>query len=122
MGRSVKDRIQRGQVERRDVLRRLGELAFGSVNDCVKLVMEKNPEIEGLDLSLLSEMKRYGNGAVEIRLVDRLKVLEQLAKVAGKDAKGAEEFLRAIQGVEKHGMGDTVGKAAAGDDLVDAGK
>ena len=65
-------------VRRCDVTRRLLELAYGKVNDCVRLVMEEAPELAKLDLSLLSEVKRNEKGGVEIRLIDRLKVLEQL--------------------------------------------
>ena len=91
-------RIRGGTVGQRDVIRRLAELAFGRANDCVQLVMAENPDLEKLDLSLLSEVKRNEKGTVEIRLIDRLKALEQLAQAAGEDNSGAEEFLKALQG------------------------
>ena len=61
--------LQRGQgtICRADVLRRLAQLAFGRANDCVKLVLLDEPELDALDLSLLSEVKRNEKGTVEIK-------------------------------------------------------
>ena len=78
--------------------RRLAELAFGKPNDCVRLALEPRPELEKLDLSLLSEIKRSDKGAVEIKLIDRLEALEQLALVAGENTEELERFLKALQG------------------------
>ena len=47
-----------GEVKRQDVLRQLARFAFGRANDCVKLVLEDTPDVDALDLSLLSEVKR----------------------------------------------------------------
>jgi len=91
-------RIQAGEVSRQDVTRRLAELAFGRANDCVRLALEEAPDLQSLDLSLLSEVKRNEKGTVEIRLIDRLRALEQLAAVAKEENTGLETFLQAIQG------------------------
>ena len=96
--KALQGRIRSGAVRRQDVVRRLAELAFGNANDCVQLVMKDNPDLETLDLSLLREVKRSEKGTVEIRLIDRLKALEQLAAAAGQDSMEAEEFLKALQG------------------------
>ena len=88
---NLRQRIQRGDIRREDVIRRLAELAFGRVNDCVKLAVEEKPELNALDLALLSEVKRNEKGMVEIKLIDRLKVLEQLERIAGCPKNGAEE-------------------------------
>ena len=93
---SLKQRIQKGEVSRADVIRRLAELAFGKANDCVRLALEDDPQLERLDLSLLSEIKRNEKGTVEIKLIDRLKALEQLAAATDEDGAQAEEFLRAL--------------------------
>ena len=93
---AMKQRIRCGTVSRADVIRRLAELAFGKANDCVKLALEEEPKLSRLDLSLLSEVKRNEKGTVEIKLVDRLKVLEQLAAMVGQDSAQAEEFLRSL--------------------------
>ena len=98
--RSLQKRIRAGEIRRQDVTRRLAELAFGRANDCVKLVLEEAPCLEELDLSLLSEVKRNEKGTVEIRLIDRLRALEQLAQTAGDARTDMQEFLQALQGGE----------------------
>ena len=99
--RSLAERIRGGCVEKRDVNRRLAELAFGKANDCVKLALSEDVELDGLDLSLLAEVRKNDRGAVEIRLVDRLKVLQQLAEVVGPGEDGMEGLIQAIQGGER---------------------
>ena len=96
--KSLKERIREGQIRQRDVTRRLAELAFGKANDCVRLALEDDPRLDKLDLSLLSEVKRNDKGTVEIKLIDRLKALEQLAQVAGDDGGEMEQFLAALRG------------------------
>ena len=93
---SLKKRIKEGTVRRQDVVRRMAELAFGKANDCVRLALEDAPPLDKLDLSLLSEVKRNDKGTVEIKLIDRLKALEQLAAATDEDGAQAEEFLRAL--------------------------
>ena len=96
----LKKRIKMGKVSREDVVRRLAELAFGRANDCVKLVLDENTPLDKLDLSLLSEVKRNDKGTVEVRLVDRLRALEQLQALAGENGSDMESFLKALQGEE----------------------
>lgn len=95
--KTLKQRIRQGKISREDVTRRLAELAFGQPNDCVRLAMEEVPDLEGLDLSLLSEIKRSEKGMVEIKLIDRLKALEQLAQSAEEEKDGMEKLLQALQ-------------------------
>jgi hypothetical protein len=96
--KSLRTRIRAGEVRRQDVTRRLAELAFGKANDCVRLALEDAPSLDKLDLSLLSEVKRNDKGTVEIKLIDRLRALEQLAEVAEEDKTDMEAFLQALQG------------------------
>ena len=96
--KALRDRIRNGKVSRSDVTRRLAELAFGKANDCVRLALEDDPQLGRLDLSLLSEVKRNDKGTVEIKLIDRLRALEQLAQVAGEDTQDLDAFLQALQG------------------------
>jgi hypothetical protein len=98
--RELQSRIRTGKLTREDVARRLAELAFGQANDCVKLVLDENVRVEGLDLSLLTELKRNDKGTVEVRLVDRLRALEQLAALAQGQGTDLESFLQALQGGE----------------------
>ena len=92
------ERIRSGTVSRADVTRRLAELAFGKANDCVRLALEDAPKLGKLDLSLLSEVKRNDKGTVEIKLIDRLQALEQLAAVAGEESEDLEAFFQALGG------------------------
>lgn len=94
---ALRKRIREGSVLRQDVARRLAELAFGEANDCVKLVLEQETDLDSLDLSLLSEVKRNDKGTVEVKLIDRLQVLEQLAALAGKEETGLSALLDALQ-------------------------
>ena len=96
--KALRQRIRSGQVRQQDVTRRLAELAFGKANDCVRLALEDDPNLGKLDLSLLSEVKRNDKGTVEIKLIDRLRALEQLAAVAKEDNSDLESFLQALQG------------------------
>ena len=94
-------RIRTGEITRRDVTRRLAELAFGRANDCVKLALEEDPVLGRLDLTLLSEVKRNDKGTVEVRLIDWLRALEQLQLLATESGRDVEAFLRALQGEEE---------------------
>ena len=93
-------RVRMGHIQRRDIQRRLAELAFGRANDCVKLVLEESPEVDALDLSLLSEVKRSDRGAVEVKLIDRLRALEALSGVVGSEEGEMKAFLQALRGGE----------------------
>ena len=95
--KALRERIRNGHVSRADVTRRLAELAFGKANDCVRLALEDDPRLDKLDLSLLSEVKRNDKGTVEIKLIDRLRALEQLALVAEEEKSDLESFLQALQ-------------------------
>ena len=99
--KGFRQRMRSGEISRQDVRRMLAELACGKVNDCVRLALEEDPCLDNLDLRLLGGVKRNDNGTVEIKLIDRLKILEQLADVAEEDMAGVEVFLRSLQGGEK---------------------
>ena len=96
--KELRKRIQQGKLTQADVARRLAELAFGKANDCVQLVLGEQVDIQKLDLSLLTEIKRNDKGTLEVRLVDRLKALEQLALLAESGGSDLESFLQAMQG------------------------
>ncbi len=95
--------LQRAQCDvcRKDVLRRLAQLAFGRANDCVKLVLQDAPDLEALDLSLLSEVKRNEKGTVEIKLIDRVRALEQLLNAGTENTDCADAFFSAVEDVEE---------------------
>lgn len=91
--------LQRAQFDlrREDVLRRLAQLAFGRANDCVRLALGAEAELDGLDLSLLSEVKRNDKGTVEIRLIDRLAALELLLEACNAAPDCSEAFFAACE-------------------------
>lgn len=96
MTKELQERVKAGEVGMPDVVRRLAELAFGRVNDCVKLALEDKPNVGRLDLTLLSEVRRSEKGAVEVRLVDRLQALKQLSQAVGTEEGQVEAFLEAL--------------------------
>ena len=100
---TLQQRIRSGKIRREDVARRLAELAFGKVNDCVRLVLEDDPAVEKLDLGQLCEIKRNEKGTVEIKLVDRLRALEQLCQLAEQEGADVESFLQALSGGGENG-------------------
>ena len=93
-------RVRMGHLQKRDIQRRLAELAFGRANDCVRLVLEDDPEVDALDLSLLSEVKRNDKGTVEVKLIDRLRALEALGGMVGSEEGEMKAFLQALRGGE----------------------
>lgn len=86
-----------GQFTPEDTVRRMVELAFGRANDCVRLALSENPDIDSLDLSLLSEIRRNEKGTVEIKLIDRMRVLERLLTLDRGGESEASAFFRAMQ-------------------------
>lgn len=85
-----------------DVRNRIGRLAFGRANDAVKLVFldpDNRELIDKLDLSMVSEVKRGANGAVEVKLLNRIVLLELLASLTEPQAvrnNEAESFFTAM--------------------------
>lgn len=87
------------QLKREDILLRLAKLAFSSPGDCIKLAGGEldGGVIDSLDLDLISEFKRSG-GVVEVKLIDRLKVLEALNSMLGSmGGEGLRDFLKALE-------------------------
>ena len=81
----------------RPAVRRLAQIAFGRANDCVRLVLEDDPPIGELDLTLLSEVKRSEKGAIEVRLADRIRALEELLQAGAADDGAAAAFFAAVE-------------------------
>lgn len=88
---------------REEILRRMYRLATGRANDAVKLAFlgqEDLGKIGRLDLEILQEFKRSANGAVEVRLADRVGILEKLLQAApGQDSVTGLGFLQALEGI-----------------------
>ena len=99
---------------RADILRRLYELAFGRVNDAVKLAF-LDPEtgdwaVDTMDLSMVSDVKRLANGTVEVKLLDRVEairlLLGELSAGEKSDGSDLDSLITAI--------GDAARRDAAG--------
>lgn len=80
-------------------------LASSSPNDAVKLLFlgeEDTALLDSLDLSLLSEIKRSPNGAVELKFVNRLDVIRFLAELGQAEGTAAgESFYTALDKAAK---------------------
>ena len=66
----------------------------------MRLVLEAAPEVETLELSLLSEIKRNEKGTVEIKLIDRVEALEQLLAAVSDEGEMADAFFAAAGDVD----------------------
>lgn len=92
---------------REDILQKMCGIAQAAANDPVRLAyltQEQADEIAGLDLTALTEFKRSANGAVEIKLTDRLEVLEKVVTLLNEDgASQGEQFLKALAGQGQEG-------------------
>lgn len=81
----------------------LERLAFGNVNDAVKLAFSEEQisekEISELDLFNVSEIKKIKGGGVEIKFFDRQKALEKLWEIENTADinSSAESFFNAIK-------------------------
>lgn len=76
-------------------------IAFGSVNDAVKLLFEDEgfrTGAEEYDLFNVAEIKRPKEGALEIKFFDRLKALEKLEQYGQNDEGGSSDFYKALIG------------------------
>ena len=58
-------------------------------------------DVDALELSLLSEIKRNEKGTVEIKLVDRIRALERLMELGTESTDCAEAFFAAAQDVDE---------------------
>lgn len=90
------------KLDSNDLIGHIYKLAFGKCNDAVKLAFlnpENHEEIRKLDLKMVSEVKRGAGGAVEVKLINRIALLELLAKLlepSDGEGTGAESFFIAM--------------------------
>lgn len=84
------------------IKKELRKMAFGKVNDCVKLALYEDVDIESLDLTMLAEIRKSEKGQVEVKLLDRTKALEQLVHLADTGNEKAGKLLEAlVDGLEQ---------------------
>lgn len=90
-----------------DMIDQLRKLAEWKNNDAVKLAFfgQKNlRQIKGLDLTGITELKRHGNGAIELKFIDKVRILEMINELL--DRRGERELGRLL---------DELGTAESGD-------
>ena len=92
----------RKKLKSSDVISHIGKLAFGKSNDAVRLIFlgsEEQGLVDELDLSMVSEVKRGAKGEVEVKLLNKIALLELLARLLSSDPakrSGAESFFNAM--------------------------
>lgn len=87
--------------EREQVIRRMWKLANAGAGDAVRLACFPPEEWQGVDrleLDALTEFKRGSNGVVELKFVDRGRLLERLLDTV--DHSGEEQVDRFLQAME----------------------
>ena len=85
------------QLKREDVLRQLARLAFGRVDDAVRLALCRGElDTESLELSAVSELRVTEKG-VEVKLVDRVRALESLWRLLDTgEAQSSDPLYQAL--------------------------
>ena len=85
---------------REQILQQMCDIARVRVNDVVRLAYlteEQADQIDGLDLTALREFKRSPSGTVEIKLADRVEVLEKVMELMSEgELSRGEQFLQAF--------------------------
>ncbi len=89
---------------REQIIKRMWKLANAGAGDAVKLACFPPEEwcgTDGLDLDALTEFKRGSSGVVELKFVDRGRLLERLLDTV--DHSGEDQVERFLQAMEERG-------------------
>ena len=90
---------------RKELLAYLRKLAKGKNNDVIKLAFLQSGDwesVEKLDLTGVAELKRGANGSIEVKFVDRVKVLAMLRELLEQEGDGTlEAFLEELDRPEE---------------------
>lgn len=73
-------------------------LAFGGIEDAVRLLFTEDPkpeDLEGLDLYNVAEIRRPRDGGMEIKFFDRIKALECLERM--ETESGRPDLFEALE-------------------------
>ena len=101
MGGKRKKPGEMGQEELLEYLRRLVEWKNNDVVKLARVGPEDGPQVDGLDLSGVVELKRNANGAFEAKFVDKVRVLAMIRELMEERRDGAlGEFLDGLYGPE----------------------
>ncbi len=87
-------------MKRDVVMRQIRRLAERRANDAVKLAFlgeQALDRLDQMDLSALTEFRRQGNGAVEIKLIDRISALQWLAEQTGEKTALLKDLCRDVE-------------------------
>ena len=97
------DGEKRGKSGRRrgELLRYLRKLAKCRNNDVMKLAFLEPEDRDMLDELDVAELRRGANGTLEVKFVDRMKVLAMLRELLDEDGGSVEELLAALDGEEE---------------------
>ena len=90
--------------DREAIIRRMWRLADAGAGDAVRLACFPPEEWQGVDkleLDALTEFKRGSNGVVELKFVDRGRLLERLLDTV--DHSGEDQVERFLQAMEERG-------------------
>ena len=90
----------KGLPTREEILKRMWALANAKAADAMRLACypEEGAEKKRLDLDGVTEFKRGTNGVIEVKFVDRGKLLERLLDAV--DHSGEEQVSRFLQAME----------------------
>ena len=95
---------------REKILQQMCDIARVRFNDVVRLAYlteEQADQIDGLDLTALREFKRSPSGTVEIKLADRVEVLEKVMQLMSEgELPRGEQFLQAFVEQGRRGGAD----------------
>ena len=81
--------MERGRKEKKEVLEQMRRIVRSRPNDAVKLAFLDKEQIE---------LKRSGNGGVEVKLSDPLQTMERLLAVLREgETSPAESFYQALE-------------------------
>ena len=103
---AVSKRLNELEQQRRANLAEVTEgyrkLAFGSIADAISLItsdeLPTKKELEKLDLSMISDIKRPKGGGLEIKFFDRLKALDKLCEISSAaHNENSSDFLSALE-------------------------
>ena len=89
---------------REQIVKRMWKLANAGAGDAVKLACFPPEEwrgTDGMDLDAVTEFKRGSNGVVELKFVDRGRLLERLLDTV--DHSGEDQVDRFLQAMEEQG-------------------
>lgn len=97
-------RLDKGRfITKSEVCAGLKRIAFGSVNDALKLLDDDckldEEQLNSLDLFNVSDIKKPKNGGIEIKFFDRQKALEKLFEISCEDK--SDEIMPFYDALEK---------------------